>query len=75
MLFRIYTNHESFFFLHIFFLNFQYDHLEFPGVVPRTFLGPIVVAVLSSPILFFVQVLELNKFVMQYVGMCSCLIM
>lgn len=45
----------------------EFDHLEFPGVVPRTFIGAIVVSVLASPFVFVIQTLGLNKFLAQYV--------
>uniref|UniRef100_A0A0E0H3T7 Mannosyltransferase n=1 Tax=Oryza nivara TaxID=4536 RepID=A0A0E0H3T7_ORYNI len=39
----------------------KYDHLEFPGVVPRSFIGALVVSVISSPAVFVMHLCHVPK--------------
>ena len=55
--------------INFFFLRWQYDHKAFPGVVPRTFIGPLVVGLASVPLKIISNVFKYNKDVTQYIGM------
>jgi len=50
-----------------------YDHLEFPGVVPRSFVGALVLAALSKPASLFLSGLALQRAVRAMLGGLLCL--
>ncbi|OAY78503.1 Dol-P-Man:Man(7)GlcNAc(2)-PP-Dol alpha-1,6-mannosyltransferase [Ananas comosus] len=41
--------------------SFNYDHLDFPGVVPRTFIGAFLVSIIASPVVAVIHYLHVPK--------------
>ncbi len=46
----------------------KFDHNQFPGVVPRTFIGPILVALVSKPFVNLALIYNDNLMLAQLIG-------
>uniref|UniRef100_A0A2P2HXZ8 Mannosyltransferase n=1 Tax=Hirondellea gigas TaxID=1518452 RepID=A0A2P2HXZ8_9CRUS len=45
----------------------QYDHQEYPGVVPRSFIGPMVLSGMAVPFITLFKLLGISKLYSQYI--------